>query len=91
MANQLINGTEGAMVPSDPTPQVAADTVPTWGYRGDEAKIFDLKPGESLPDGWADSPAPHAAPDADLPPPVDVCVIDQSAEPIKKPRKVKNE
>lgn len=47
-----------------------AETVPTWGYCADgEAKIFDLAPGESLPSGWADTPAarpnPPEAPKAD--------------------------
>lgn len=33
-------------------------TNPTWGYRPNgEAQIFDLAPGEGLPDGWHDSPA----------------------------------
>ena len=32
-------------------------TVPTWGYKAGDAQIFDLKEGESLPDGWVDSPA----------------------------------
>lgn len=32
-------------------------TVPTWGYRPDgSAEIFDLAPGEGLPDGWHPSP-----------------------------------
>ncbi|WHQ72528.1 hypothetical protein [Methylorubrum extorquens] len=31
---------------------------PTWGYKPDgAAQIFDLAPGERLPDGWHDSPA----------------------------------
>lgn len=30
--------------------------TPTWGYRRGEAKIFDLKHGESLPDGWSRRP-----------------------------------
>lgn len=34
------------------------NTIPTWGYAsGGDAKIFDLEPGEALPDGWADTPA----------------------------------
>lgn len=33
-------------------------TNPTWGYKPDgAAQIFDLAPGEGLPDGWHDSPA----------------------------------
>jgi len=32
-------------------------TSPTWGYQPDgSARIFDLTPGESLPDGWNASP-----------------------------------
>ncbi|MBE7203656.1 MAG: helix-turn-helix domain-containing protein [Parafilimonas terrae] len=32
-------------------------THPTWGYRPDgSAEIFNLGPGESLPDGWHPSP-----------------------------------
>ena len=31
---------------------------PTWGYKPDgSAQIFDLAPGEGLPDGWHHSPA----------------------------------
>ena len=58
MANSLINGTEGAMAPSDP-PAAEPDpnVVPTWGYRHPGlARIFDLQPGEKLPAGWYDSP-----------------------------------
>lgn len=36
--------------------------LPTWGYhRTEAAKVFDLAPGEALPNGWYDSPAriPH--------------------------------
>jgi hypothetical protein len=34
------------------------ETTPTWGYKPDgSAEIFDLAPGEALPDGW------HASPD----------------------------
>lgn len=33
-------------------------TNPTWGYQPDgSAQIFDLAPGEGLPDGWHGSPA----------------------------------
>ncbi|GAA0267245.1 hypothetical protein LNAOJCKE_2990 [Methylorubrum aminovorans] len=33
-------------------------TNPTWGYKPDgSGQIFDLAPGEGLPDGWHDSPA----------------------------------
>ena len=34
--------------------------VPTWGYKGSKAQIFQLKEGESLPSGWSDSPATAA-------------------------------
>lgn len=30
---------------------------PTWGYKAGEAQIFQLREGEDLPAGWADSPA----------------------------------
>lgn len=34
------------------------NTIPTWGYASSgDARIFDLEPGEALPDGWADTPA----------------------------------
>lgn len=34
-----------------------ADKTPTWGYHPVEpAKIFHLKPGEKLPEGWHDAP-----------------------------------
>jgi hypothetical protein len=32
-------------------------TIPTWGYRQGSSQIFELKPGQSLPKGWYDSPA----------------------------------
>jgi hypothetical protein len=32
-------------------------TVPTWGYRSGEQRIFELQEGQSLPEGWYDSPA----------------------------------
>ncbi|MTW19401.1 hypothetical protein GJ689_24735 [Rhodoplanes serenus] len=34
-----------------------SETLPTWGYRPGEARLFDLAPGEALPAGWADAPA----------------------------------
>jgi hypothetical protein len=53
--------------------------IPTWGYKSDgSAEIFDLKEGESLPDGWADRPEPwnhpncahlYKRPEPDWPPP----------------------
>ena len=34
-----------------------ADILPTWGYQPDgAARIFDLAPGEALPEGWFASP-----------------------------------
>jgi hypothetical protein len=33
--------------------------IPIWGYKSDgTAKIFDLKEGENLPEGWSDRPEP---------------------------------
>jgi len=32
-------------------------SVPTWGYRKGESRIFDLPAGGKLPPGWYDSPA----------------------------------
>lgn len=58
MANTLINGTEGAMAPSDPVPaEPDPNIVPTWGYKLGAARIFQLRIGEPLPPGWYDSPA----------------------------------
>lgn len=58
-------------------------TIPTWGYKADEARIFDLGEGESLPSGWVDSPAKvgavKAAP-AD-PEPEPEAVVDAAPEP----------
>ena len=31
--------------------------IRSWGYSAKGAEIFNLKEGESLPDGWVDSPA----------------------------------
>jgi hypothetical protein len=33
------------------------NTVPTWGYSKNGDKVFDLAPGESLPDGYFAHPA----------------------------------
>ena len=54
MANSLINGSEAA---DDAASEAPAEVIPTWGYKGGESKLFNLKPGEDLPSGWADSPA----------------------------------
>ncbi len=32
-------------------------TTPTWGYSKNGDKVFDLRPGESLPDGFFAHPA----------------------------------
>lgn len=32
-------------------------TIPTWGYSKAGDKVFELKPGESLPDGYFAHPA----------------------------------
>lgn len=38
-------------------------TTPTWGYHRDgRSQLFNLKPGERLPEGWADAPAPGMHP-----------------------------
>ncbi len=34
-----------------------AETNPTWLYKLDDARVFELAPGEALPEGWHDSPA----------------------------------
>jgi hypothetical protein len=34
-----------------------SEHIPTWGYNKDGGEIFDLKPGESLPDGYVPNPA----------------------------------
>lgn len=63
--HSLINGTgAGEDLPPANQELHMSDTVPTWGYKGSEAKIFELKPGEALPSGWADRPgvAPQADP-----------------------------
>jgi hypothetical protein len=36
---------------------MADDTMQVWGYSKDGAQLFDLKPGEKLPEGTFDSPA----------------------------------
>lgn len=39
-------------------PTDSTSRIKTWGYRPDgDAQIFDLAPGEGLPDSWHDSPA----------------------------------
>ena len=60
MANSLINGTEGAMAaPSDEGSDPHAGLTPTWGYHYETAagKLFHVKPGEAIPEGYVDSPA----------------------------------
>lgn len=32
-------------------------TIPTWGYSKDGDQIFELAPGEALPEGFVDHPA----------------------------------
>jgi hypothetical protein len=66
MANSLINGPEVAG--DQPATQPPADVVPTWGYKGDKAQLFDLKPGEKLPKGWSDTPT-VSAPEPEPEPP----------------------
>ena len=40
-----------------------SDTVPTYGYHlSEKPRVFNLKAGESLPEGWHDSPARVTAP-----------------------------
>ena len=35
--------------------------TPTWGYaENGDARIFELEPGERLPDGWLDAPGKWA-------------------------------
>jgi hypothetical protein len=57
--HSLINGA-GAGIISPPAldkgHDMSEETIPTWGYRSGEAKLFELKPGEALPDGWSDAP-----------------------------------
>lgn len=58
MANTLINGAAAAEV--IPPPEVDRSLIPTWGYHSSgDAKIFNLKPGEDLPSGWAHTPAAY--------------------------------
>lgn len=38
----------------------------TWGYSSQGSQIFNLKEGESLPDGWVDSPAKVSAKAVDV-------------------------
>ncbi len=36
------------------------EIIPTFGYRRGEAKIFNLRKGETLPKGWQDRPVADA-------------------------------
>ena len=49
--------------------------IPTFGYKGLEAKLFELEPGEGLPDGWIDHPTQ----------PETVAVAEASAAPEPPP------
>ena len=42
--------------------------VRRWGYRNGDAQIFELEPGENLPEGWVDSPAKTGEGAADVAP-----------------------
>ena len=60
-------GKGGASAPSasqtkEQTMTDEVKTTPTWGYRKGEdgglvQKVFDLKEGTKLPQGWVDTPA----------------------------------
>ena len=39
--------------------------IPTWAYKGDDAKLFDHP--DDIPKGWTDSPAPKSKPSAEKP------------------------
>ncbi len=54
----LINGAGAGISPPPPEngDQMDDHKIPTWGYKPGESKLFDLNPGEKLPDGWSDSP-----------------------------------
>lgn len=43
-------------------------TIPTFGYRAGEAKLFQLAPGEALPEGWFDTPQPDNDPEPEAAP-----------------------
>lgn len=56
-------------------------TTPTYGYhRTKEPQIFDLAEGESLPRGWADTPAAFEKPEP----------AEQPAGPLKAAEDVKD-
>jgi hypothetical protein len=67
-------------------------SFPTWGYKADGSeRLFDLKEGESLPDGWSDrqelwnhpnSRHLHSAPAHPGPPPPPAA--EQPHEPNKR-------
>lgn len=56
---------------------------PTWGYKGDEAQIFNLREGDTLPAGWFDNPskAKGAKPEPEKPEPVQKAETQQSELP----------
>jgi hypothetical protein len=65
MANSLLNGTAPGET-SAPAPDPNEGKTPTWGYRrtDGEGQIFWLADGETLPDGFENTPAkcgPNAA------------------------------
>lgn len=61
-------------------------TVPTWGYKAGEAKIFNLQEGEDLPAGWVDSPAKvGAVKAAPVPEPEPEAVIEAEPDPEAAP------
>ena len=74
--HSLINGTgAGDVLPPANSEDKMSEKIPTWGYKGAEAKIFKLEPGEALPAGWSDSPVAVAVtlPEPD-PEPIDTLV-----------------
>lgn len=55
--------------------------IPTFGYKaGAEPTIFDLAPGEPLPDGWVDSPALSGKLAGATPPPIPSHGLDEATD-----------
>lgn len=57
---------------------------PTFGYRPGEARLFELEPGEALPEGWFDTPQldPEPPIEAAVPgAPVVEITLDSDSEP----------
>ena len=54
-----------------------------FGYQPGKARVFDLKAGEKLPEGWADKPFP-----GDHPHDAEAGIVAEPVKPVEPPKVV---